>query len=648
MHSNISKSPSKISNPQRFRDSIISQIKVPPSKKFSVIPQSSSNLRISTFKISPPVKHLESNGKERLLKAKKKLSLINLIPAVNLLESSRSNTYQENDTKRFNDVSSENKRVPRQRTKFRLSVMTSNIKAILEEKKNIKLEHILEEKKEKDEMEDLKSQMGNLRKTLENTKDAKALAMISKKVFVINSRISTIMKKQKERDDYANKLQPTEEDLDENISSSRDSSKLSKITSSVSSEEDQISPEIMFCRAHKRRSNSLKVSDLKRITDIFKNKGFKKKQLKSAKSLTKIATKKFNIKDFELKTLDLDRKMQHNENRHKVAQILLEYNIMEHKDKIDNKKFTNVGYKNTMPDWHFIRPKGEKTLYQPATNIKKESTLYQKSYRPNGFKNDSNKIVPSKNSSANQILNAKRNTIDDMLNYYEIDKEISKSKKTFPDFEVNKTFLTGTRSENFKKLPKLKNEKDEVNPVLKENLLNRFKTTFTQMLQDSNTIQKNIYDIFINKKRIYREEDFQNLLVLFDKNPKNKTSSKENKEDGYKLKHSEKTREKEAYNLLKKLRPSVRKIYNEAFKKIEFEDRILNKAKVSELMSDEKSATTVKMKREMKKIAWEAMFMMGKQIDDGKDTEIKEIFKAEYSNLDYLEWQIKKKTFLGK
>lgn len=651
MHSNISKaSAPKNVKPQQFRDSVISRDKSSQSKKFSVIPQSAQNFRNSTtINCFPPIKRFDFNGKDRHSSLHNRFSSINN-PKVKLLEDSCSDSVQEIDSKKSDNIRLDKKRVPRQRANFRLSVMTSNIKSILEEKKKIKLEHILEEKKENDEMRGLKSQMTSLRKTLEKTKDPKAIAMISKKVFTINSRISTIMKKQKDRDDYANKLFPTEEDLKENISSSkdssRDSSSSSKSSSSSSSEEEILSPEIIFCRAHKRRSNSLNVTDLKRVYEIFKNKRKKKKLLKSSKSFKGI-NKKFNIKDFDLKTADLDKKILHNENRHKVAQILLEYKIMEHNDKMNNKKFTNVGYKNTMPDWHFIRQNTETKMYQPTTNIQKESTLHKKSYKPVGFKNDSKKISSIKNSKANQILDQKRNTIDDMINYYEIDKEISKSKIPFSEFELSKTFLTGTKYENRKKLPKIKSKTD-IDPISKENILNRFKTTFTQMLQDSKTIKNNIYDIFINKKRVYKEEDFQNLLVMFDKNPKNKNSPKDSKDAPCILKHSEKNKDKEAYNLLKKLRPSVRKIYAEAFKKIEFEDRILNKAKVSEIISDDKSAASVKLKREMKKIAWEAMFMMGKQIDDGKDTEIKEIFKAEYSNLDYLEWQMKKKFYIGK
>jgi hypothetical protein len=631
----------------KFRDSLVNQnnqVVQSANRGSAMAPISSTKFKLSLLKESPKGLEQASFRRSVMPAFGKKFSMMNIQPRADIIQDKMekiAEEAEENKAVNKRSIMSIEKLRERSKSHYRNSVISSTVKAILEEKKEVKRVKNLEEKKEKDELEELKIQMGGLRKTLENTKDTKALAMISKKVLRINGRISVIMKRQKIRDDLENKLQPTEEDLNEDKESDSDSDSKSEKTTSEEPE-PEFHPELIFTRANYRRSKSLKVSDLKRFKESLNMSS--RKKLKTSKSLAKIMnSQKFNIKDFDVKNLDLDKKIHKNENKHKVAQILLEYQLMQHRDRIANKKTTNVGYKNSLPNFHFIRPAAEKSLYTPATNINKESTLHKKSYRPDGFRNEFKKNVDLKKIKPNvmPIINAKRNTIDDLLNDYEIDKEKKKNRLSLRG--NSPTFLTLQMGrENSKK------EKDKNNYLqhpMRENLLNRFKSIFTQMLHDSKTIKNNIYDIFINKKRVYKEEDFKNLLDLFNKDPKNKNTTSGNVNS---TNNKDKAKDKDAHSMLRKLRPSVRQIFNEAYKKMDFEDRILNRVNADNIMKDEKKAANLKLKREMKKIAWETMFMMGITIDDGKDTEIKEIFKAEYSNIDYLEWQVKKRHLLGK
>jgi len=82
------------------------------------------------------------------------------------------------------------------------------------------------------------------------------------------------------------------------------------------------------------------------------------------------------------------------------------------------------------------------------------------------------------------------------------------------------------------------------------------------------------------------------------------------------------------------------------YKKIFTEDRLLNKNGSTSPSRAEKNEAMMKMKKEFRKVARETIHLRGENIDDDKDEEIKNIFNHNYSNMDNMEWLIKKGRLL--
>lgn len=552
-----------------------------------------------------------------------------------------------------------------------------NINAIMEARKAKRIDDNIEEKKEHQELEELKFERTRLRKTMQNTRDAKALALISKKVIRTNDRIKKLMKNMKKREDDEHKIHiETEENEEEDevnkskISHVNRQKCFSLLEDKEGEDEEHSAINISVLDGNLDTNNYNNIhTDPGSGINSYKN--YEKKSVRFEKFSypglsTNIQTQSGSSKkSFAFKKSSKSVIPQQNletliENNYKVSQLLFEYKIMQQKQKIDGNRFSNLI--NTYPNFYFLRKNNKKKLYEPCTKISNGVNLFNKSYRPVGFRQEKNKNS-EKGKKSYKYYHSHKKSLEDMIEDYA--EENSFDRKVFNtqvtnhiDLGENIIIPEEKAKSNRNSLRKLKSASffpskqprepsacfssvlntNKTTQRIDEQAVRKFRETFTAMLKDSQLISKHITQHFRNNKRDFKESDYDNLLKLYDVLGKDKKVHTFRKHD--------KTHEEEAIELLKKIPKPVALIFNEAYKKIEYEDRILNKPKKEETTALEQEMINRKMQKEFRKVAWETMFMLGNNVDDGKDEEMKEPFEHHYSNLYSLEWLVKKRSVL--
>jgi hypothetical protein len=588
------------------------------------------NLKLSEYEIKSSYPYNNLNKSSKNLKVVQQ-SILNhsQMPSIgNIQKRTPISTSRSNKTK-INKKNNLDIKTPRLTSNLLLnqSTVKNNIKAILEEKKNRKLERKIEEKKEYQELNDLKSKRDILRKQYERTKDGKSMAMISKKIMHINERISKIIKKQKQREVTEMREYHNEEEED-------NFTRKSNLLVDVNDKSIVLESEDSFDKFLKQSSTFKPTTDkgfykYSKENLLTQENGEQENQM--IYNTAKIIEPKFISpaidQNFFIKKQKAYLKMQkkHNDNS-KVNEIMNEYKLLEHKDRVEKDDNTRK-----YEDFHFLRNVDENNLFIPSTNFSQEKTLLKKSYKPSGFRKEYNE---HKNRRQRNYSTINSKSLDDIIDNYLFDHELIKSKNNDNDTEIKKfvpksAFLTASSDKT--------QPKPRIQSAMDSNVAEKFKNLFSNLIKDSKTIKNEIFGQFINSKRKFLDDDYDNLLLLFEKKEKKET---------YKPRVKIKTREEERIHLLNKVKGPVREILNEAFKKIMYEDRILNKRDPSQITKEEMTLAMHKMKKDFRKIALETMFLTGNHLDNGKDEEIKEIFKHHYANIDNMEWQIKKRKIL--
>lgn len=493
----------------------------------------------------------------------------------------------------------------------------SAVKSILNAKMNEKLVDNIEEKKETNELNNLKAEIGRLRKALEFSKDAKALAFVTKKFMRVNARINKIIKIQEAR---ANNEKIKQEQTEEDAGPA--SHRKNKKSEENSDDED---------KKDFRRTGSLKHKKSIMNKELLKKEEKIKpiKRHKSSTHLNSLISSSLIKKEFISNLEDINNKMKENQKNMKINKLLIECQLMENRDKFLNKKVEEIS--NSHPNFFFLRKETENNLFLPSTDIRKADTLLQKSYRPKGFRTRPKTEVEKVRTLNPQTSRCRIKSIDEIIFENKSNKilqENNNNKKTRKDSSL---FLTSNKIDND---PNSKEENHN-----KFEMIEKFKKLFVEIFNDSLSIKKQISEYFRENKINLKDDDFtqiaMNYATKYDTLEKIKNQPK---------KYPTKNHEEKAEIFINKLKQPFKHIMAKSFKRLYEGDRHLNKD-IIDYSDGNKTSNVLRMKRTMRKVAWDIMFLLGEKIDNEKE-DIEKIYKNQYNNVDYLEWQVKKEQIL--
>ena len=316
------------------------------------------------------------------------------------------------------------------------------------------------------------------------------------------------------------------------------------------------------------------------------------------------------------------------------------------------------------PSYYFQREK-ENKLFTPSTEFCGEkrklgkTTMYLKSFKPNGFKSRNNNNNNNEGIYSNTFedlffeiedKNKKKdfktiNTINLSTNFKTMDSESNKSN-TFRVSSVRPTTcesISNNKSNFYKFSNSLKKKKN--NSISIKNHTQNIKENIYKLLNDTKVIKDSIINRINEENKEIKKDNERVLLKLAEKLLKKKKKRLEPK----KLTTEGETLEEQYIDKLETIPNTVKEEFRDCFKTILFQDRILNKPDpYNENPYDEK----LKILKEQKKIQRETihtMYVLKENIFTGKEDE--QVFKDEmifdnYGNMSSLEWLVKKHHIL--
>ena len=316
------------------------------------------------------------------------------------------------------------------------------------------------------------------------------------------------------------------------------------------------------------------------------------------------------------------------------------------------------------PSYYFQREK-ENKLFTPSTEFCGEkrklgkTTMYLKSFKPNGFKSRNNNNNNNEGIYSNTFedlffeiedKNKKKdfktiNTINSSTNFKTMDSESNKSN-TFRVSSVRPTTcesISNNKSNFYKFSNSLKKKKN--NSISIKNHTQNIKENIYKLLNDTKVIKDSIINRINEENKEIKKDSERVLLKLAEKLLKKKKKRLEPK----KLTTEGETLEEQYIDKLETIPNTVKEEFRDCFKTILFQDRILNKPDpYNENPYDEK----LKILKEQKKIQRETihtMYVLKENIFTGKEDE--QVFKDEmvfdnYGNMSSLEWLVKKHHIL--
>ena len=316
------------------------------------------------------------------------------------------------------------------------------------------------------------------------------------------------------------------------------------------------------------------------------------------------------------------------------------------------------------PSYYFQREK-ENKLFTPSTEFCGEkrklgkTTMYLKSFKPNGFKSRNNNNNNNEGIYSNTFedlffeiedKNKKKdfktiNTINSSTNFKTMDSESNKSN-TFRVSSVRPTTcesISNNKSNFYKFSNSLKKKKN--NSISIKNHTQNIKENIYKLLNDTKVIKDSIINRINEENKEIKKDNERVLLKLAEKLLKKKKKRLEPK----KLTTEGETLEEQYIDKLETIPNTVKEEFRDCFKTILFQDRILNKPDpYNENPYDEK----LKILKEQKKIQRETihtMYVLKENIFTGKEDE--QVFKDEmifdnYGNMSSLEWLVKKHHIL--
>ena len=344
---------------------------------------------------------------------------------------------------------------------------------------------------------------------------------------------------------------------------------------------------------------------------------------------------------------------------------------------------TNLSTIKDKPSYNYQREKIS-SLFIPSTDLSSEkrklgiTTIFNRSFRPIGFTQKSYLECGKKDNFYN--------TLDDI--FYNIDEKSKRKNSSFSasikktneknDISQRKTATCSARSKQ--KQPRvtlfLENKKKKqllnISDYLNNDDLNNSisKNNINTLYNNNNSNSNNKLEISDSKSNSFIKSKINGILnnsyIIKDsiERKKQQEEKQKKKDDNILLKLADKikpktaivkkkkkfiSQENEYVKRLKVIPKSCKEEYRECFKKILFEDRLLNHPQKN---NDNLIIEKMNYLKELKKIKEDAqkkMFILGENIVTGRDD--KEVIKEEkifgnYGNITGLEYLIKKKSVL--
>ena len=307
------------------------------------------------------------------------------------------------------------------------------------------------------------------------------------------------------------------------------------------------------------------------------------------------------------------------------------------------------------PSFYFQREK-ENKLFTPSTeycgNKRKlgKTTIYLKSFKPKGF--------TSRNINLNNNNNAQYcNTFEDL--FYEIEENNKRNDtniyKTINSFSNNKTNDT---EKNYFRISSVRPTTCESDNDCKKSNFNKFNCSLkkqsiknstsqnlnskvNKVLNDTKVIKESINNAIREDDKEKNKKDNERVLLKL----ANKLLKKQNKLSQRKYINKKQTLEEQYIDKLKAIPNIVKEEFRDCFKKILFQNRILNKSEPNKENIYEQRIKYLKEQKKIQRETLENMYILKENIFTGKEDQ--QVFKEEmvfdnYGNINSLEWLIKK------
>ena len=307
------------------------------------------------------------------------------------------------------------------------------------------------------------------------------------------------------------------------------------------------------------------------------------------------------------------------------------------------------------PSFYFQREK-ENKLFTPSTeycgNKRKlgKTTIYLKSFKPKGF--------TSRNINLNNNNNAQYcNTFEDL--FYEIEENNKRNDtniyKTINSFSNNKTNDT---EKNYFRISSVRPTTCESDNDCKKSNFNKFNCSLkkqstknstsqnlnskvNKVLNDTKVIKESINNAIREDDKEKNKKDNERVLLKL----ANKLLKKHNKLSQRKYMNKKQTLEEQYIDKLKAIPNIVKEEFRDCFKKILFQNRILNKSEPNKENIYEQRIKYLKEQKKIQRETLENMYILKENIFTGKEDQ--QVFKEEmvfdnYGNINSLEWLIKK------
>jgi hypothetical protein len=307
------------------------------------------------------------------------------------------------------------------------------------------------------------------------------------------------------------------------------------------------------------------------------------------------------------------------------------------------------------PSFYFQREK-ENKLFTPSTeycgNQRKlgKTTIYLKSFKPKSF--------TSRNLNLNNNNNDQYcNTLEDL--FYEIEENNKRNDtniyKTINSFSNNKTNDT---EKNYFRISSVRPTTCESDNDCKKSNFNKFNCSLkkqsiknstsqnlnskvNKVLNDTKVIKESINNAIREDDKEKNKKDNERVLLKL----ANKLLKKHNKLSQRKYINKKQTLEEQYIEKLKAIPNTVKEEFRDCFKKILFQNRILNKSEPNKENIYEQRIKYLKEQKKIQRETLENMYILKENIFTGKEDQ--QVFKEEmvfdnYGNINSLEWLIKK------
>ncbi len=307
------------------------------------------------------------------------------------------------------------------------------------------------------------------------------------------------------------------------------------------------------------------------------------------------------------------------------------------------------------PSFYFQREK-ENKLFTPSTeycgNQRKlgKTTIYLKSFKPKGF---TSRNINLNNNNNDQYCN----TFEDL--FYEIEENNKRNDtniyKTINSFSNNKTNDT---EKNYFRISSVRPTTCESDNDCKKSNFNKFNCSLkkqsiknstsqnlnskvNKVLNDTKVIKESINNAIREDDKEKNKKDNERVLLKL----ANKLLKKHNKLSQRKYINKKQTLEEQYIEKLKAIPNTVKEEFRDCFKKILFQNRILNKSEPNKENIYEQRIKYLKEQKKIQRETLENMYILKENIFTGKEDQ--QVFKEEmvfdnYGNINSLEWLIKK------